>query len=77
VVTDPPVRPELVEGLPGGRAVSPQPGAIAAALGEVLAFTPEQRASHAAAARSRVSSSYALQPWSQRLAGFYDDVLGR
>ncbi len=75
VVTDPPVRAEIVEGLPGGRAVSPQPGAIAAALSEVLALTPSQRADHAAASRARVAGSYALEPWSGRLVDLYDETL--
>ena len=43
VVTDPPVRPELVEGLPGGRAVDPQIPAIAGAVGEVLGLTQAER----------------------------------
>lgn len=77
VVTDPPVRAEVVEGLPGGRAVSRQPVAIAAALGEVLELTPAQRADHAAAARARVAASYALEPWSRRLVDLYDEALTR
>jgi glycosyltransferase involved in cell wall biosynthesis len=77
VVTDPPVRPELVDGLPGGRAVSRTAYAIAAALDEVLAFTPERRAEHAAAARERVASSYALDAWAERLVDFYDEALRR
>jgi glycosyltransferase involved in cell wall biosynthesis len=77
VVTDPPVRAELVEGLPGGRAISPEPGLIAASLKEVLALTPAQRADHAVAARARVAGSYALESWSQRLVDFYDEALGR
>jgi len=77
VVTDPPVRAELVEGLTGGRAVSPEPRLISGALKEVLELTPAQRADHAVAARARVASSYALESWSQRLVDFYDEALGR
>ena len=77
VVTDPPVQGEVVEGLPGGRAVSRQPAAIAAALGEVLELTPAQRADHAVAARARVAASYALEPWSRRLVDLYDEALTR
>jgi glycosyltransferase involved in cell wall biosynthesis len=77
VVTDPPVRPELVEGLPGGRAVDPQTPAIAGALGEVLGLTQAERSHHAAAARARVLESYALAPWASRLVSVYDGVLGR
>ena len=77
VVTNPPVRPELVEGLLGGRAVGPRTPDIASALGEVLGLTQAQRADHAAAARARVCESYALAPWARRLVGVYDRVLGR
>lgn len=76
VVTDPPVLPEVVDGLPGGRAVPPQPDAIISALREVLAFTPAQRADHATEARARIASSYSLQPWSQQLVDLYDEALG-
>lgn len=77
VVTDPPVRPELVEGLPGGRAVDPQTEAIVAALEAVLGLAPAERADHAAAARSRVCDAYALAPWARQLVSVYDGVLGR
>jgi glycosyltransferase involved in cell wall biosynthesis len=77
VVTDPPVRRELVEGLPGGRAVDPQIPAIVGALGEVLALTQAERGDHAAAARARVRESYALAPWARRLVSVYDRVLER
>jgi glycosyltransferase involved in cell wall biosynthesis len=76
VVTVPPVRPEIVEGLPAGRAVAREPQAIAAALEEVLAFTPAQRAAHAEAARQRVATSYALEPWARQLVDLYDEALG-
>lgn len=77
VVTDPPVRPELVQGLPGGRAVDPQIPAIAGAVGEVLGLTQAEREDHAAAARARVCESYALAPWARRLVSVYDRVLER
>ncbi len=77
VVTDPPVRRELVADLPGGRAVSRRPGAVAAALDDVLALTPAQRADHATAARARVAGSYALEPWARRLVDLYDEALTR
>jgi hypothetical protein len=71
------VRPELVEGLPGGRAVDPQIPAIAGAVGEVLALTQTERDAHADAARARVCKSYALAPWARRLVSVYDRVLER
>jgi glycosyltransferase involved in cell wall biosynthesis len=77
VVTSPPVRPEVVDGLPGGRAVPRQAGAIAAALNEVLAFPAADRAAHATDARTRVQTSYALEPWAERLVDLYDEALGR
>lgn len=77
VVTTPPVRPEVVAGLTGGRSVAPETRAIAAGLAEVLALTETERAEHAAQARSRVESTYALGPWAQRLVDLYDEALGR
>lgn len=77
VVTTPPVRPEVVAGLPAGRSVAPEPRAIAAALDEVLALTPADRVEHAAEARARVESSYALDAWAERLVDLYDEALGR
>jgi glycosyltransferase involved in cell wall biosynthesis len=77
VVTSPPVRREVVDGLPAGRAVPREVRAIAAAVHEVLALSPEARAEHAAAGRARVLSSYALEPWAARLVDLYDDALGR
>jgi glycosyltransferase involved in cell wall biosynthesis len=77
VVTSPPVRPEIVDGLPGGRVVARQAEAIAAALEEVLALTPAGRAEHAADARARVQTSYALETWAGHLVDIYDEVLAR
>jgi glycosyltransferase involved in cell wall biosynthesis len=77
VVTTPPVRPEVVAGLPGGRSVPPERQAIAAALRDVLTLTEAQRVEHAAQARNRVQGSYALEPWAGRLVDLYDDALGR
>lgn len=77
VVTSPPVRPEVVAGLPGGRSVPPEAQAIAAALDEVLTSTEAWRAEHAAQARNRVQGSYALDPWAERLVDLYDEALGR
>jgi glycosyltransferase involved in cell wall biosynthesis len=77
VVTVPPVRRELVDGLPAGRAVRRDAGAVAAALSEVFALDSEQLGEHAEAARHRVSATYALTPWARRLVELYDEVLKR
>jgi glycosyltransferase involved in cell wall biosynthesis len=76
VVTDPPVQRDVLDGLPGARAVAPEPQAISDALREVLALTPAERADHAAAARQRIASSYSLEPWAQRLVDLYDEAIG-
>jgi len=75
VATDLPVQRELLDGLPGARAVAPDPIAISGAIRELLALTTEQRAAHAMAARARVAATYALDVWAQRLVDLYDEVL--
>ncbi|HUA45084.1 MAG TPA: glycosyltransferase family 4 protein [Solirubrobacteraceae bacterium] len=77
VVTTPPVRAEVVAGLPGGRSVAPQARTIASALDEVLSLTEAQRSEHAGEARNRVQISYALDRWAARLVDLYDEALGR
>lgn len=76
VVTDPPVMPGIVSGLPGGRAVPRQPEALVAALDEVLALSPAQREQHVSAARARVADRHALKSWARRLVAIYDEALG-
>lgn len=76
VVTDPPIRREIVDDLPGGRAVAPHTEAISGALSEVLALTPAQRADHAVAGRARVASAHSLQSWARHLVAIYDEALG-
>jgi glycosyltransferase involved in cell wall biosynthesis len=76
VATDPPVQRDVLDGLPGARAVAPTPQAISEALRELLAFSSAERAGHAAAARERVASMYSLEPWAQQLVDLYDEALG-
>jgi glycosyltransferase involved in cell wall biosynthesis len=75
VATDLPVQRELLEGLPGARIVSADPGAIVKGLREVLSLTEQERAEHARAARARVTASYALDAWSRRLIELYEQAL--
>lgn len=75
VATDLPVQREVLDQLPGARVVSPEPAAIATALGEVLALSGPERSRHAIAAGARVGSSYSLVPWAQRLVDLYDEAL--
>jgi glycosyltransferase involved in cell wall biosynthesis len=76
VATDLPVQRDVLGGLPGARIVPAQLPGIAAGLRELLAFTPEQRADHAYAARARVIESYALDGWAKRLTELYIRLLG-
>jgi glycosyltransferase involved in cell wall biosynthesis len=76
VATDLPVARYVLDGLPGARVIPPEPRAMAAALREVLAFTPAERAEHADAARTLIATSYALEPWARRLVTLYAEALG-
>jgi glycosyltransferase involved in cell wall biosynthesis len=76
VATDLPVQRELLTGLPAARVVPPEAPAIAAAIRELVASTPRQRADHAMLARARVANSYSLETWSRQLVDVYDSLLG-
>jgi glycosyltransferase involved in cell wall biosynthesis len=75
VATDLPVQRELLTGLPAARVVAPDAAAVAVAISELLASTPQQRTDHALLARARVADSYSLETWSRQLVDLYDSLL--
>jgi glycosyltransferase involved in cell wall biosynthesis len=77
VATDLPAQRAVIAQLPGSRVVAAEPDAIAGALRELLALTPDQRSDHATLARARVAASYGLDAWAERVSDLYRDALAR
>jgi glycosyltransferase involved in cell wall biosynthesis len=76
VVSDLPAQRELLSGLPGAAIVDPMdPDMLIGGVRAMLSLGADERAVHASQARSRIESTYALQPWAARLVDLYEGVL--
>lgn len=75
VATDIPGQRLIGEGLEACRLSPPEPAAIAAAAGELLARSPDDAAVQARAARARLVETMGLDSWASRLADLYADLV--
>jgi glycosyltransferase involved in cell wall biosynthesis len=65
----------VLEGLPNSRAVADDPASVAAAIVELLATDPDERAKQLATTRCALERSFSLGPWAGRVLELYERAL--
>jgi glycosyltransferase involved in cell wall biosynthesis len=77
VATVMPGQRAVLEGLPSSRAVADDPACVAAAIEELLASGPDQRAKDGAATRRALEESFSLGSWVGRALALYEHALAQ